>query len=36
MKTVGRFLAACNLWMEWEVSVASERTNFHALRLGGL
>lgn len=36
MKTVGRFLAAYNLWMEWVASVANARTNGHGLRLGGL
>lgn len=36
MKTVGRFLAAYNLSMEWVASVVNGRTNGHAPRLGGL
>jgi len=36
MKTVGRFLAAYNLGMDWVASVASAQTNGHAPRLGGL
>lgn len=33
MKTVGRFLAAYNLRMEWMASVANGPTNGHAPRL---
>lgn len=36
MKTVGQFLAAYNLWMEWVASVANPRANGHAPQLGGL
>jgi len=36
MKTVGRFLAAYYLRMDWLASVANARINGHAPQLGGL